>query len=65
MRLITFLILILSFTLNCIALEVILNPFQDIDYNAINSYPINENASCSCDCNNYQENYYTQDYSNW
>lgn len=66
MRLLTLLILILSFALNCIALDVILNPYQNIEYEEINSYQINApNASCNCDCTNYQENYSTQDYNDW
>lgn len=51
MRIISFIILLLSITINCIALEVILNPYKDIDYEQITVYDLNRyEDACSCDC---------------
>lgn len=52
----------MTFTLNCIALEVILNPYQEIDYDIVNSYP---NDSNNCTCYDSQENYPSQDLKHW
>jgi hypothetical protein len=49
-------------TLNVIALEVVLNPYDSIDYDSINSYPQNE---CSCNCSDYQENDFNQVNKYW
>ena len=62
MKLITPLIILLSFTLNCIALEVILNPYEGIEYgNKFDVYSYDD--VCSCDCYDYKENEYDQVYN--
>lgn len=48
MRLLTLLIIILSFTLNCIALEVIINPYENLDYDKINTYNFEPIKECEC-----------------
>ena len=53
MKLISLLFILLTLTLNAIAIDVIINPYNAIDYDSINAYPQNE---CSCNCNDFQEN---------
>ena len=47
--------MILSLVLNAIALEVILDPYADIDYGKISVYDLS-----GCDCSCYQDNYLDQ-----
>lgn len=37
----------LTLTLNAMAIDVILNPFENLDYDKINTYTFEE---CNCDC---------------
>jgi hypothetical protein len=61
MRLISLLFLLGSFTLNCIALEVILSPYEGVEYgNKIDVYSYDD--VCNCDCYDYEENEYSQDF---
>lgn len=52
MRLLTLLIIILSFALNCVAIDVILNPYENLDYEQINSYNFREEKR-ECECYDY------------
>ena len=62
MKLISLLFILITFMLNAVALEVILNPYSELDYDTINSY---SNDSNDCTCYDYQENYNTQANKNW
>lgn len=64
MRILTLIIFYSSITINCIALEIILNPYESIDYSKINTYKIQNNEN-DCTCYQEEKNYYTQDYDYW
>jgi hypothetical protein len=66
MKLIVLVTLLTIFALQAYSLEVILNPYESIDYDNIQVYDINApDAPCSCDCTNYQNKHFNQDYLNW
>jgi hypothetical protein len=64
MRLIYLFIFLISLTLNALSLEIIINPYEGLDYDSINTYNLHD-ASNDCTCYESQENQYGQDKSHW
>jgi hypothetical protein len=51
-------------TLNAIAIDVILNPYENIDYQNISVFELSNESTNKDDCC-YQENYYGQSLKDW
>lgn len=64
MKLFYMFLFILSLTFNALSLEVIINPYKDIDYDAITTYNLHDDAS-DCTCYESEENYFGQDKRYW
>lgn len=64
MKLIYLFIFLISLAFNALSLEVIINPYKDIDYDAITTYNIDSSAN-DCTCYNSQKNDFGQDKKHW
>ncbi len=61
MKLISLLFILFTLTLNAVALEVILNPYENITYDEIGAY--HYDIDCPCNCNGgYYEGSMERDY---
>lgn len=54
MNLITFIFILMTLTLNAIALETILNPYENLEYDQINVYDYQNDCECYQNYQNYQ-----------
>ena len=50
MRLLYMFIFLLSLTLNALSLDVIINPYSDIEYDEIKTYYIDQEQPQECEC---------------
>lgn len=64
MKLMYLFLFILSLTFNALSLEVYINDYRDIDYDAITTYNLRNDAS-DCTCYESEENYFGQDKRYW
>ena len=64
MRLSALIFILITMTLNAIAIDVILNPYENIDYQNISVFELSNESTNKDDCC-YQENYYGQSLKDW
>lgn len=64
MRLSVLIFMLVTMTLNAIAIDVILNPYNGLDYQNISVYRLSNESTNQDDCC-YQENYYGQSLNDW
>ena len=64
MRLSVLIFMLVTMTLNAIAIDVILNPYNGLDYQNISVYTLSNESTDQDDCC-YQENYYGRSLNDW
>lgn len=64
MRLSVLIFTLITMTLNAIAIDVILNPYDNLDYENISVYDLSNESTNQDDCC-YQENYFSQSLKDW